>query len=673
MHDREEKSEYYMFAESFRVLLIEDNPGDARLVEEMLKADRTGYFKLAVCADRLSTGLELIDAGDIDIVLLDLNLPDSVASETFLRVHSHAPHLPVIVLSGLDNEGLALKTVHEGSQDYLVKGHFDRHLLSRAMRYAIERTRAEQALARESELLLALMENIPDRIYFKDRASCFIRINRAMADSFGLKSPEEAIGKSDFDFYSEEHARPAFDDEQRVLATGQPMIAKVEKETFWDGRIGWGSTTKMPLRNKHGGIVGTFGITRDITDLKRMEDAVAAERNLLRSVINNLPDHIFVKNTAGLYILDNLPHRRFLGMQRESEIVGKSAFDVFPPDTAQRVHDADQAIIESGESLLDQEEPVVDLDGNSRWFLSTKVPLKDESDKILGLVCIGRDVTAQKIADEKLKKANTELLAALDDLKQAHEMLRETQLQLIEAEKMRSIGRLAAGVAHEVKNPLAIITMGIHYLTQQKFTDDSNVPQILKDIEDAVRRADAVVRGLLDFSVPKTLEVSEENLNEIIEHALLLVRGEMKGEKFRVVKELQVDLPLLRLDYLKIGQVFVNVFTNAIHAMGEGGTLTVRTFARQLAGVGGNIGDSRWEAFRVGDTIVSAEVEDTGVGVPEDKISKVFDPFFTTKSTGKGTGLGLSVARSIINLHGGIIEIRNRPDKGVKVTIMFKV
>jgi signal transduction histidine kinase len=287
-------------------------------------------------------------------------------------------------------------------------------------------------------------------------------------------------------------------------------------------------------------------------------------------------------------------------------------------------------------------------------------------------VCIRRDITETKEAEEKLKAANAELSLALSNLKEASEELRSIQLQLIEAEKMKSIGRLAAGVAHEVKNPLAIITMGVDYIEGLP-TGDVNTKDILKEMRAAVKRADNVIRGLLDFSAPRQLEVSEASLTEIIEHALLLVRGEMTGKRYCLMTDFQPNLPMLRLDRMKVEQVFVNLITNAIHAMPEGGALTVRVYAKQLTGVGENLAGTAPEAFRVGDQVMVAEIDDTGTGIPEAKLGKIFDPFYTTKPTGKGTGLGLTVTRSIIDLHGGTIEITNRPEGGARATVMFKV
>jgi signal transduction histidine kinase len=247
--------------------------------------------------------------------------------------------------------------------------------------------------------------------------------------------------------------------------------------------------------------------------------------------------------------------------------------------------------------------------------------------------------------------------------------LRSVQLQLIEAEKMKLVGRLAAGVAHEVKNPLAVVAMGMEYMRNQKF-EDPNIEVIVGEITDAVKRADNVVRGLLDFSAPQRLALEPADANGLIRQALMLARGEFTGGNFEIIEELDAALPLVRLDTMKMEQAFVNLFTNAAHAMEGGGKLVVRTSSRQLTGLGENI--SNFGSFQVGDRLVVAEVLDTGHGLSDASEGKVFEPFFTTKPTGKGTGLGLTVTKTIIDLHGGTIGIRNRPEGGVCVTIILK-
>jgi signal transduction histidine kinase len=211
--------------------------------------------------------------------------------------------------------------------------------------------------------------------------------------------------------------------------------------------------------------------------------------------------------------------------------------------------------------------------------------------------------------------------------------------------------------------------MSVDYLERQPF-DDPNVGVILRECREAILRADSVVRGLLDFSAPSRLLVEAADLNAIIRQALLLVRGELSQGHFNIVEELAADLPPVAVDALKMEQVFVNIITNAIHAMKGGGTLTLRTSTRQLTGTGENI--SRTDLFRVGDQLLEAEVLDSGPGIASEALNKIFEPFFTTKPTGKGTGLGLTVTKTIIDLHGGTISIRNRPEGGASVLVVLK-
>lgn len=660
-----------------RVLLIEDNPGDIFLLREMVNEEAHEGFHIEAEARNLADGIAHLSAGEADVVLLDLSLPDSRGLDTFTTAHRAAPDVPIIVLSGVDDEELALQTVQLGAQEYLVKGRINAQVLRRALRYAIERARAENQLAHERDLLSTLLENIPDRIYFKDRRSRFIRINRALTVLLGLKKPDEAYGKTDADFYGTEHAQSALEDERHVMQTGEPILGKVEYETLIDGGRSWSLTTKLPLRDRQGRVTGTCGISREITAMKEMEDQLATERNLLRALIDNVPDLIFLKDAEGRYLLDNAAHLRSVGASESSEVRGRTVFDFFPDEVARAFHEDDLAVIRSAQPLLNHEEQVTDARGHQRWLMTSKIPWLDDAGRAVGLVCISRDITEQKLAEAHLKQANADLkarredlIAAVKDVQDAHLELRSVQLQLIDAEKMKSIGRLAAGVAHEVKNPLAILKMGLEFLATQPAADE-HVPLILKEMSDAVGRADGVIRGLLDFSAPKQLDVHRASLNVVINQALRLVRGEMKGG-CQIRRDLQADLPPLALDTDKISQVFVNLLTNALHAMDGGGTLTVRTYAKQLTGVGHNVGDSRSESFRVGGTIVVAEIDDTGHGVPEEKIGKIFEPFYTTKPTGKGTGLGLSVVKTIIDLHGATIDLRNLPEGGARVTIMFQ-
>jgi signal transduction histidine kinase len=250
--------------------------------------------------------------------------------------------------------------------------------------------------------------------------------------------------------------------------------------------------------------------------------------------------------------------------------------------------------------------------------------------------------------------------------------LRATQLQLIQAEKLESMGRLAAGVAHEVKNPLMTILTGTKVLSKRMSDADETTRRLLQDMTDAVGRADAIIGGLLSYSRHEELKLARRDLNATIEKSLVLIKHEMDKQRITIVKDLNPSLPMVALDESKIEQVFINLMTNAVHAMGEDGVLTLRTFRTTLPR-GKNVGRRRTDTHRPGAPVAVVQVDDTGPGIPEQHLSKVFDPFFTTKPTGIGTGLGLSVSRQIVEMHGGTIEIANRDAGGARVTLTFSL
>jgi len=257
------------------------------------------------------------------------------------------------------------------------------------------------------------------------------------------------------------------------------------------------------------------------------------------------------------------------------------------------------------------------------------------------------------------------------ELKMAYDELKEMQDKLIQSEKLKAIGQLASGVAHEMRNPIGIIMQGVAYLEQIISPKEKEPRETLTMVKESAQRADRIVISLLDFSRAEKLELHPEYIDSMLENSLNLVKTELK--KIEVAREIQEGLPKVLVDKNKLTQVFINLFMNAIHAMPEGGKLTIRGFVKQLEEAGGSIGKRSNDSFEAGEKVVVVEIEDTGTGITEENMKRIFDPFFTTKGQGKGTGLGLSVSRNIIIMHRGLIEVRSQVGKGARVIITLRI
>jgi two-component system NtrC family sensor kinase len=222
-------------------------------------------------------------------------------------------------------------------------------------------------------------------------------------------------------------------------------------------------------------------------------------------------------------------------------------------------------------------------------------------------------------------------------------------MHFIEADKLESIGRLAAGIAHEVKNPLMTITMAADYLAEIIPPTEPNGAAVIQNLRAAIDRANRVINELLEFARPGALSLQPEDFHAVADRSLGFVKLEIARKHLAVVRDWCEPAPELLLDRNKMEQVLVNVLLNAIHAMPEGGKLSLRTSVNAAG--------------------FTAKIDDTGPGVSATHQAKLFEPFFTTKPPGEGAGLGLSVARQIIKLHGGELLLANRPGGGARVTI----
>lgn len=256
---------------------------------------------------------------------------------------------------------------------------------------------------------------------------------------------------------------------------------------------------------------------------------------------------------------------------------------------------------------------------------------------------------------ETYGKLHGRIEAADEDLKKAYNELKEKQEQLVHAEKLASLGSLAAGVAHEINNPLGTITLYAQMTLDDLPETDAEGRENLEIVLKHATRAAEIVKNLLAFARRSELKAGSVNMNAVLEEALSLTNHQAELQNVRVTRELAEGLPEVRGDADKLRQVFVNMIINALQAMPHEGRLKVRT------------------SLSAGGDVVVVEISDTGCGIPEEVMPKLFDPFFTTKGTGKGTGLGLSVSHGMVKQHGGTIEVESEVGKGTTFTVGIPV
>jgi PAS domain S-box-containing protein len=261
----------------------------------------------------------------------------------------------------------------------------------------------------ERHLLRTLMDTIPDTIYFKDRENRFILINKAQAGFLGIADPDNAIGKTDFDFFLSDTASETTRDEQELMSRDRPMVNKEEKIAFPDGHSKWVSATKVPIHGPGGEIAGIVGISRDITEHKLMEDRLQQEHNLLHTLIDNMPDFIYVKDRQSRFLLNNNAHQKLLGVGSVEEVAGKSDFDFFPQGYAQKYFEDEQEIMSGGSPLINIEEASTSKVGGKFWLSTTKIPLRNFEGDVIGIVGISRDISERKRQEEEIRKAKDEL------------------------------------------------------------------------------------------------------------------------------------------------------------------------------------------------------------------------------------------------------------------------
>lgn len=537
-----------------------------------------------------------------------------------------------------------------------------------------EQKQAETSLAEASGLLNAMLENSPDFIYFKDRESRFMRFSHAFTLRNHFTDAKALQGKTDFDLFKEEHARASYSDEQDIIRTGRAIVGKLEKELYLDGRVGWVSTTKMPWRDGSGEIVGTFGISKEVTALVETETKLAYERDLLRVLLQASPDAIYFKDCQSRFVrtsrseaqrtLARIPELRNRkggpALPDEEALIGLTDFDVYTEEVARTSFEEEQAIIRTGQGLIGKIEKQVFLDGSVSWSLTNKMPWRDGDGTIIGIFGVSKDIT---------------------DLKRAEEQLEEVHRQLLETSRQAGMAEVATSVLHNVGNVLNSVNISATLVSDlvraSKSTNIGKIGALLiehqEDLENFLhqdprgRQIPNYLCTLADHltketeSTQKELELLRKNidhikeivatqqtyakvsgvtetiaLTDLVEDALRINTGSFGRHSVAVVRNYSSQ-PVVTVEKHKVLQILVNLIKNAKFACDESGR-TDKQITLEISEIPKH-------------AVIT--VKDNGVGIPAENLTRIFSHGFTTRKEGHGFGLH-SGALAAKNLGGSL-------------------
>ena len=464
-------------------------------------------------------------------------------------------------------------------------------------------------------------------------------------------------------------------------------VAKIISSGNWDHKVGIKSRDEVGLLS--------YSFNRMIDSLKQGEEALKESEERYRDIFENVSDFLFFHDLEGNFIETNLAWKRQYGLN-EDDLANLNVRDLIPEQYKHQVEDYLKRVKENGkdEGVIS----VVTKDGSER-IVEYRNSLVYDSTGPIGVQGSARDITEAKRAEKQLKNYSQNLEKMVDErtaeLKKTLSDLQNTQSQLIQSEKMASIGQLAAGVAHEINNPVGFVKSNLgtmneyredlmrlfdnyqaleHALQQekdmsgnggvqkaleniQKEKDEIDLSFILDDYKNIIdeslegmSRVAKIVADLKDFAHVDKAELEHTDINKGIESTLNIVWNELKY-KAEVIKDLG-DIPPVKCYPQRINQVFMNVLVNAAQAIEKKGEIRIGT--------------------RAVDGYVEVKISDTGVGIPKENLSRIFDPFFTTKDVGKGTGLGLNMAYNIIQKHKGTIDVESEVGKGTTFIIRLQ-
>ncbi len=502
-----------------------------------------------------------------------------------------------------------------------------------------QRKRIEEELAYERDLLRSLLDHIPDRIYFKDAYSRFMRCSRSMADRLGLADPQEVVGKTDFDFHPPAQAREYFNDEQRILQTREPLINKLEQQHGPNDLEIWASVTKVPIFNQSGTITGLVGLSRDITQLKQTENALRQAEEKYRAIYENSVEGIFQTTRDGHFLSANPALARMYGFDDPQQLVTALtdiAHQLYV--NPERREEFRQRVRDHG-AVTGFESEIYRRDGSRIWISESARPVTDAQGNFLYYEGTVEDITARKMVDMERERA------------------REAAL-----ETARTKAQFLANMSHEIRTPMNAIIGMTDMLRDTRLNPEQR--EYVDTIHHSTDSLLSIINDILDFSKMEagklSLEVIDFDLRDAVETTVEILAERAHKKDIELACSFQAGLPdRLRGDPVRLRQVLTNLASNAVKFT-DAGEVIIRV--ARLA----DQGDTTFLRF---------EVNDTGIGISEDALRRIFQEFTqadgsTTRKYG-GTGLGLTISKQLVEMMGGRIGVDSTP--GVGSTFWFEI
>jgi two-component system NtrC family sensor kinase len=659
-------------------VLVVDDDNNAR---ERLRGifEKDGYRALS--AENTTSALRLLHKESCDLVVIDLGLSDvdGLALCRLLRTQPATSKLPVIVLSDGDFETQKLEAFAAGADDYIARTSSAAEIISRSTAHlkAAQREWALIGSNRELRFLADLGRGLlrtlePDQLVRRVAGATYEATGAAMSATFvSLGDEREAACVFDREGSAEDAALLQVDRVKSWLAsaTSSSLVPELisEKKNFLLRDETHAVEYAAPLRfggRTKGALVVAFDKREDCDDtVCRLVDAAAqqaalaahisslyqaardasanltieverrtaevqAQRRFIEAIIDGLPLSLYaIDHNYEIVAWNRNRELGELGIPRGS-VLGKNIFDVLTRQKRELLEGEFAGVFATGE-IQRIEHATAQSNGEMKYWLISKIPMWiDRSGEVSHVITIGEEITDRVEASRAVARA----------------------------EKLAAIGRLAAGVVHEINNPLATISACAEALESRVSEGEFKESEGLNDLREYLGlirseafRCKTITNGLLDFSRTRATEHTPVNLADVISSATRLLSHQQRGEKVEFQVETAADLQPIFGDAGQLQQAIIALATNAIDAMPEGGVLRI--------------------ASKRNGSSVLVEVSDTGVGIPRENVTKIFEPFFTTKEIGKGTGLGLAVCYGILTEHGGSLEVQSTPGMGTTFTI----